>query len=160
MRLDYLEQNEPNLCDQMMLEGTLLPSCSKMGLDAQQLVDKTLHDLMQKAQMPDRKGFVKLRRIVSPNETKRKTPIPISEGSKNIHAWNAFFPFRRNVFFLKCSFSMGRANRLRLDFIAIYRLRLGVQICCNSDSLVICNDQCDTADIILQKRCKGVCQNP
>ena len=35
--------------------GTLLPSCSKMGLDAQQLVDKTLHDLMQKAQMPDRK---------------------------------------------------------------------------------------------------------
>lgn len=55
MRLDYLEQNEPNLCDQMMLEGTLLPSCCKMGLDAQQMVDKTLHDLMQKAQMPDRK---------------------------------------------------------------------------------------------------------
>ena len=27
MRLDYLEQNEPNLCDQMMLEETLLPSC-------------------------------------------------------------------------------------------------------------------------------------
>ena len=26
-----------------------------MGLDAQQMVDKTLHDLMQKAQMPDRK---------------------------------------------------------------------------------------------------------
>ena len=25
------------------------------GLDAQQMVDKTLHDLMQKAQMPDRK---------------------------------------------------------------------------------------------------------
>ena len=40
MRLDYLEQNEPNLCDQMMLEGTLLSSCRKMG---------------QKAQMPDRK---------------------------------------------------------------------------------------------------------
>ena len=37
MRLDYLEQNEPNLCDQMMLEGTLLPSCCKMGLDAQQI---------------------------------------------------------------------------------------------------------------------------
>ena len=37
MRLDYLEQNEPNLCDQMMLEGTLLPSCRKMGLDAQQM---------------------------------------------------------------------------------------------------------------------------
>ena len=55
MRLDYLEQNEPNLCDQMMLEGTLLPSCRKMGLDAQQMVDKTLRDLMQKAQMPDRK---------------------------------------------------------------------------------------------------------
>ncbi len=56
MRLDYLEQqNEPNLCDQMMLEGTLLPSCLKVGLDAQQMVDKTLHDLMQKAQMPDRK---------------------------------------------------------------------------------------------------------
>ena len=55
MRLDYLEQNEPNLCDQMMLEGTLLPSCRKMGLDAQQMVDKTLHDLMQKAQMPNRK---------------------------------------------------------------------------------------------------------
>ena len=48
MRLDYLEQNEPNL-------GTLLPSCRKMGLDAQQMVDKTLRDLMQKAQMPDRK---------------------------------------------------------------------------------------------------------
>ena len=46
---------EPNLCDQMMLEGTLLSSCRKMGLDAQQMVDKTLHDLMQKAQMPDRK---------------------------------------------------------------------------------------------------------
>lgn len=55
MRLDYLEQNEPNLCDQMMLEGTLLSSCRKMGLDAQQMVDKTLRDLMQKAQMPDRK---------------------------------------------------------------------------------------------------------
>ena len=55
MRLDYLEQNEPNLCDQMMLEGTLLPSCRKMGLDAQQMVDKTLHDLMRKAQMPNRK---------------------------------------------------------------------------------------------------------
>lgn len=55
MRLYYLEQNEPNLCDQMMLEGTLLPSCRKMGLDAQQMVDKTLRDLMQKAQMPDRK---------------------------------------------------------------------------------------------------------
>ena len=55
MRLYYLEQNEPNLCDQMMLEGTLLSSCRKMGLDAQQMVDKTLHDLMQKAQMPDRK---------------------------------------------------------------------------------------------------------
>lgn len=55
MRLEYLEQNEPILCDRMMLEGTLLPSCRKMGLDAQQMVDKTLHDLMQKAQMPDRK---------------------------------------------------------------------------------------------------------
>lgn len=55
MRLDYLEKNEPTLCDQMMLEGTLLPSCHQMGLDAQQMVDKTLHDLMQKAQMPDRK---------------------------------------------------------------------------------------------------------
>ena len=55
MRLDYLEQNEPNLCDQMMLEGTLLPSCRKMGQDAQQMVDKTLRKLMQTTPMPDRR---------------------------------------------------------------------------------------------------------
>ena len=55
MRLDYLEQNEPNLCDQMMLEETLLPSCRKMGLDAQQMVDKTLRELMQTTPMPDRR---------------------------------------------------------------------------------------------------------
>ena len=64
MRLDYLEQNEPNLCDQMMLEGTLLPSCRKMGLDAQQMVDKTLRELMQTTPMPDRRtnplGWAKL----------------------------------------------------------------------------------------------------
>ena len=55
LRLEYLEQNEPTLCDQLMLEGTLLTSCSRIGRTAQQMVDKTLHDLMQKAQMPDRK---------------------------------------------------------------------------------------------------------
>ena len=27
LRLEYLEQNEPTLCDQLMLEGTLLTSC-------------------------------------------------------------------------------------------------------------------------------------
>ena len=55
MRLEYLEQNEPILCDRMMLEGTLLPSCHKMGQDAQQMVDKTLRELMQKTPMPNRK---------------------------------------------------------------------------------------------------------
>ena len=39
----------------MMLEGTLLPSCRKMGQDAQQMVDKTLRELMQKTPMPNRK---------------------------------------------------------------------------------------------------------
>ena len=55
MRLEYLEQNEPTLCDRMMLEGTLLSSCRKMGQDAQQMVDKTLRELMQTTTMPDRK---------------------------------------------------------------------------------------------------------
>ena len=50
LRLEYLEQNEPTLCDQLMLEGTLLTSCT-----AQQMVDKTLRELMQTTQMPDRK---------------------------------------------------------------------------------------------------------
>ena len=34
---------------------TNLNRYGRMRLDAQQMVDKTLHDLMQKAQMPDRK---------------------------------------------------------------------------------------------------------
>ena len=51
MRLDYLEQNEPNLCDQMMLEGTLLPSCRKMGLDAQQI-----SAALEEAYAPDEAG--------------------------------------------------------------------------------------------------------
>ena len=55
LRRKFLLENAPMMFDEMMLEGTLLPSCRKMGLDAQQMVDKTLHDLMQKAQMPDRK---------------------------------------------------------------------------------------------------------
>ena len=55
LRRKVLLENAPMVVDEMMLEGTLLPSCRKMGLDAQQMVDKTLHDLMQKAQMPDRK---------------------------------------------------------------------------------------------------------
>lgn len=55
MRLEYLEQNEPILCDRMMLEGTLLTSCRKMGQDAQQMVDKTLRELMQTTPMPDRR---------------------------------------------------------------------------------------------------------
>ena len=55
MRLEYLEQNEPILCDRMMLEGTLLTSCRKMGQEAQQMVDKTLRELMQTTPMPDRR---------------------------------------------------------------------------------------------------------
>ena len=53
--LEYLEQNEPTLCDQLMLEGTLLTSCSRIGRTAQQMVDKTLRELMQTTQMPDRR---------------------------------------------------------------------------------------------------------
>ena len=53
--LEYLEQNEPTLCDQLMLEGTLLTSCNRIGRTAQQMVDKTLRELMQTTQMPDRK---------------------------------------------------------------------------------------------------------
>ena len=53
--LEYLEQNEPTLCDQLMLEGTLLTSCSRIGRAAQQMVDKTLHELMQTTPMPDRR---------------------------------------------------------------------------------------------------------
>ena len=55
LRLEYLEQNEPTLCDQMMLAGTLMPNCQQMGLQAERMVDKTLTDLMQRTQMPDRK---------------------------------------------------------------------------------------------------------
>ena len=51
----YLEQNEPTLCDQLMLEGTLLTSCSRIGRTAQRMVDKTLRALMQITQLPDRK---------------------------------------------------------------------------------------------------------
>lgn len=54
-RLEYLEQNEPTLCDQLMLEGTLLTSCSQVGRAAQQMVDKTLRELMRTTQLPDRK---------------------------------------------------------------------------------------------------------
>ena len=53
--LEYLEQNEPTLCDQLMLEGTLLTSCRRIGRTAQRMVDKTLRELMQTTQMPDRK---------------------------------------------------------------------------------------------------------
>ena len=55
LRLEYLEQNEPTLCDQLMLEGTLLTSCSRIGRAAQQMVGKTLHELMQTTPMPDRR---------------------------------------------------------------------------------------------------------
>ena len=52
LRLEYLEQNEPTLCDQLMLEGTLLTSCNRIGRTAQQMVDKTLRELMQTTTMP------------------------------------------------------------------------------------------------------------
>ena len=55
LRLEYLEQNEPTLCDQLMLEGTLLTSCNRIGRTAQQMVDKTLRELMQATPMPDRR---------------------------------------------------------------------------------------------------------
>lgn len=55
LRLEYLEQNEPTLCDQLMLEGTLLTSCNRIGRAAQRMVDKTLRELMQTTQMPDRR---------------------------------------------------------------------------------------------------------
>lgn len=55
LRLEFLEQNEPTLCDQLMLEGTLLTSCSRIGRTAQQMVDKTLRKLMQTTPMPNRK---------------------------------------------------------------------------------------------------------
>ena len=71
-RLEYLEQNEPMLCDQLMLEGTLmlcdqqralqhqlegtlLTSCSRIGRTAQRMVDKTLRELMRTTPMPDRR---------------------------------------------------------------------------------------------------------
>ena len=47
LRLEYLEQNEPTLCDQLMLEGTLLTSCNRIGRTAQRMMDKTLRELMQ-----------------------------------------------------------------------------------------------------------------
>ena len=53
--LEYLEQNEPTLCDQLMLEGTMLTSCNQIGRTAQQMVDKTLRELMQTTPMPDRR---------------------------------------------------------------------------------------------------------
>ena len=43
LRLEYLEQNEPTLCDQLMLEGTLLTSCNRIGRTAQQMVDNITH---------------------------------------------------------------------------------------------------------------------
>ena len=55
LRLEYLEQNEPTLCDQPMLEGTLLTSCSRIGRASQRMVVKTLRELMQATPMPDRK---------------------------------------------------------------------------------------------------------
>lgn len=55
LRLEYLEQNEPALCDQLMLEGTLLTSCNRIGRTAQQMVDKTMRELMQTTPMPDRR---------------------------------------------------------------------------------------------------------
>lgn len=55
MRLEYLEQNEPTLCDQMMLTGTLMQNCQQVGLEAEKMVNKTLTDLMQRTKMPDRK---------------------------------------------------------------------------------------------------------
>lgn len=55
LRLEYLEQNEPTLCDQLMLEGTLLTSCNRIGRTAQRMVDKTLRELMQTTQLPDRR---------------------------------------------------------------------------------------------------------
>ena len=55
LRLEYLEQNEPTLCDQLMLEGTLLTSCNRIGRAAQRMVDKTLRELMQTTQLPDRR---------------------------------------------------------------------------------------------------------
>ena len=51
----YLEQNEPTLCDQLMLEDTLMTSCNQIGRTAQQMVDKTLRELMQTTLMPDRR---------------------------------------------------------------------------------------------------------
>ena len=55
LRLEYLEQNEPTLCDQLMLEGTLLTSCRRIGRVAQRMVDMTLRELIQTTQLPDRK---------------------------------------------------------------------------------------------------------
>ena len=55
LRLEYLEQNKPALCDQLMLEGTLLMSCSQVGRAAQRMVDKTLRELMRTTPMPDRR---------------------------------------------------------------------------------------------------------
>ena len=55
LRRNFLRENAPMMFDEMMLEGTLLSSCRKMGQDAQQMVDKTLRELMQKTPMPNRK---------------------------------------------------------------------------------------------------------
>ena len=55
MRLDYLEQNEPNLCDQMMLEGTLYPHLAEINSTVNRQIEQTVQLLMQQTAAPDRK---------------------------------------------------------------------------------------------------------
>ena len=54
MRLDYLEQNEPNLCDQMMLEGTLYPHLVEMDNAVHRQIEQTMQTLMQQSTAPNR----------------------------------------------------------------------------------------------------------
>lgn len=92
MRLDYLEQNEPNLCDQMMLEGTLLSSCRKMGLDAQQMVDKTLRDLMQKAQIYKNVWQDHRQDILEEYQQEQENGAANSEKVEEALSWQESFP--------------------------------------------------------------------
>lgn len=55
LRLEYLEQNEPDALRPTDVGGHAADERSRIGRTAQQMVDKTLRELMQTTTMPDRK---------------------------------------------------------------------------------------------------------
>ena len=59
LRRKFLLENAPMMFDEMMLEGTLLPSCRKMGLDemdnaVHRQIEQTMQTLMQQSTAPNR----------------------------------------------------------------------------------------------------------